>query len=145
MSLISWKKDDLFPYVSAAFDDFWGKNFFKGIELGTTIPAANVSEKDDQYIIEMALPGGKKEDFDIHLDRNILTISSEKRDEKEEKKDGKVIRKEFNYNSFERSFTVPDGVDVEKVDATYENGLLRIAMKKLEPVKREMKKQILVQ
>lgn len=131
MSLIKSKKEGLWPSLDAAWDDLFGNDFFKkGIELGTTIPPVNVTEDDKKYRMEVAIPGYKKEDFKVNLDENVLTISSEKKDEKEEKNE-KVTRREFNYSSFQRSFTLPENVDKQKIDAKYVDGILSFDLPKL--------------
>jgi HSP20 family protein len=91
------------------FDDFlnrdffdWGNSNFSG--PGTTLPAVNVKETPENFEVEMAAPGMKKEDFKVELNNNILTISSEQRNEHEEKENDKYSRKEFSYQSFQRSF-----------------------------------------
>ena len=89
----------------------------------------------------MAVPGLKKEDFKINIDRNILTISSESQTENEERDEKKnYTRREFNYQSFTRSFTMPsDIVDVERIEAKYDNGILKLAVPKRENAKKEVK------
>ena len=125
-----------------AFDDFfkpWNEWFDNGNTnlwaRAMNIPAVNVAEHKDEYIVELAVPGMKKDDFAINVDGNILTISSEKEESKEEK-EKKFTRKEYNYASFSRSFTLPDEVNMDKIDAKYENGILKIVL----PRKVEAKK-----
>lgn len=110
-------------------------------EMGFTMPSVNVKETETNYEIEMAVPGLKKEDFKINIDRNILTISSESQTENEEKDEKKnYTRREFNYQSFTRSFTMPsDIVDVEHIEAKYDNGILKLAVPKRENAKKEVK------
>ena len=127
-------------------DDFfkpWNEWFDNGARRMFTMPAVNVSEDDKQYRIAVAAPGMKKEDFKIDVDRNMLTISSEKEETKEEK-DKKFTRKEYNYSSFSRSFTLPDEVNKEKIDAKYEDGVLKISLPRKEEVKQPTAKQIAV-
>lgn len=101
----------------------------------TTIPAINVMEDDDKYEIEVAAPGLKKDDFKVKLENNILTISSESKKENNEN-DGKYSRKEFSYQSFQRTFNLPEGhIMSEKISAKYENGILMIVLPKREEVK----------
>lgn len=109
--------------------------------MGFTMPSVNVKETETNYEIEMAVPGLKKEDFKINIDRNILTISSESQTENEERDEKKnYTRREFNYQSFTRSFTMPsDIVDVEHIEAKYENGILKLAVPKRENAKKEVK------
>lgn len=104
-------------------------------ETNTTLPAVNVKEKKDAFEIEMSAPGLKKEDFNVELNNNLLTISCEKKDEDETKdEDGKYTRREFIYQSFSRSFNLPDTIDKEKIDAKYEDGILTLSVPKKENV-----------
>ncbi len=141
MTLIKWQnRHPLADIVSNFFDndlgDFFGKRF--------SDPAANIVEQPDAFLLEIAAPGMKKEDFKINLENNILTISAEFDDEKRE--DGKnYTRKEFYYGSFSRSFTLPKTIELEKIKAEYEHGILKINMPKREASKVEVKKQIQIQ
>ena len=104
-------------------------------DTDTTLPAVNVKEKDDAFEIEMSAPGLKKEDFNVELTNNVLTISCEKKEEDETKDDdGKYTRREFSYQSFNRSFNLPETVDAEKIDAKYEDGILMLSIPKKEEV-----------
>ncbi|MEJ2594145.1 MAG: Hsp20/alpha crystallin family protein [bacterium] len=92
-----------------------------------------MSETDKEYLVELAAPGMKKSDFKINLDRNVLTISSEtKQEDQEETKN--FSRKEYSFSSFERSFTLPEAVNQEKIDAKYQDGVLKINLPKKEEV-----------
>jgi HSP20 family protein len=95
------------------------------------IPAVNVEEDEKEYRIEVAAPGLEKEDLKVVLNNGVLTISSEKKVEKEDKKDN-YIRREFGYSSFSRSFTLPEEVDAEKINAKHKNGVLNISIPKAE-------------
>lgn len=101
------------------------------------VPSVNIEETKDGYNVSLAAPGLKKGDFKIEVDRNILTISSEKEENKEEK-DSQYTRREYNYSSFSRSFTLPEGVLHDKIDATYEDGILQLKL----PVNVEFKKNL---
>ncbi|MBX9781703.1 MAG: Hsp20/alpha crystallin family protein [Chitinophagaceae bacterium] len=122
------------------FDDFfkpWNEWFDNGsapFNRMLTVPAVNVSEDKDNFKVTLAVPGMKKEDFDIRMDGNMLTISCEKEENKEEK-EKTFNRKEYNYSSFSRSFTLPDEVVKEKIDAVYENGELHLLLPKTEKAK----------
>jgi len=96
-----------------------------------TVPAVNVTEKNSHYLITLAAPGLTKDEFDISMDGNMMTISAEKEESKEEKED-KVTRKEYNYNSFSRSFTLPEDVKEDGIEAAYENGILSVRLPKTE-------------
>ena len=104
------------------FDSYWMKRM-------QVVPSVNVIEKDSDFEIEMAAPGLTKKDFSITIDNGILTISSEKEAE-DEVKDKNYTRKEYSYLNFSRSFTLPENVKTEKVDATYENGVLKLMLPK---------------
>lgn len=119
----------------------WNSSNFAGEQ--STLPAVNVKENDNEFQIEVAAPGLKKEDFQLHLDNGRLTISSEKKDEKVEKEGEKVTRKEFSYQSFQRSFNVAeDVVNADKIVAKYNNGILYVTLPKREEVKPKPAKQI---
>lgn len=112
--------------------DWSNRNFS---ETNTTLPAVNVKEKKDGFEIEMSAPGLKKEDFNVELSNNVLTISCAKKEEDETKdEDGRYTRQEFSYQSFSRSFNLPETVDHEKIDAKYEDGILILSIPKKEEV-----------
>lgn len=124
------------PVFPTLLDDFfrdWSATNFS--DTNTTLPAVNIKENEDQFTVEVAVPGVDKNDFQIDLDNNILTISSEKKAENEEVKDN-YTRREYSYQSFKRSFTLPKNVvDSDKIAATYKNGELVIAIPKREEAK----------
>ncbi|MBI3134538.1 MAG: Hsp20/alpha crystallin family protein [Bacteroidetes bacterium] len=128
------KRSPFFP--STLLDDFFSKDFFDWSDknfsaIGDTLPSVNLKETEKGFDIEMAVPGLKKDDFKIELKNGILTISSEKKEEKSEKdKKGNYTRREFNYQSFMRSFTVPETVAEDKADATYKDGILHVTLAK---------------
>lgn len=143
MSLTTWRKDDdLFPSFSSFFDDFFGRDFFSGLATGTSIPAVNISEENGYFEVEVAAPGLKKEDFKINLDGNVLTVSAEHKEEKEEKNKKKVTRREFSFTSFQRSFTLPDSVEADKINASYQDGVLLLTLPKKEKTRRRSLRQI---
>jgi HSP20 family protein len=100
-----------------------------------TTPAVNITDKKNQYEVSVAAPGLKKNDFNIDVEDNMLTISCEREENKEEK-DERYTRKEYSYSSFSRSFTLPEEVIKEKIEATYEDGVLRITLPKMEETKK---------
>jgi HSP20 family protein len=108
-----------------------------------TVPAVNIVEKQDHFEIYLAAPGMKKDDFNIDVEGNLLTISAES-EQKREVKDERHTRQEFNYTSFSRAFTLPEGVIKDRIDASYENGLLRLMLPKTEDAKRMASKHITV-
>jgi len=127
------KKSDL----SSFMDDFFGRNTitnFFGDEDKYSIPAVNVKETNEAFEIEVAAPGLNKKDFKINIDNNMLIISSEKQEEKEEK-NKKIMRKEFHYYGFKRSFYLPETVNMDKIKAKHNNGILYIEIPKREEAK----------
>lgn len=108
-----------------------------------TVPAVNIVEKQNHFEISLAAPGMKKDDFNIDVEGNLLTISAES-EQKQEERDERHTRQEFNYTSFSRAFTLPDGVMRDKIDASYENGLLRLMLPKTEEAKKTASKHIAV-
>lgn len=143
MKLIKRTYQPVFPSL---FDDFFTRDGF-GPEIGwpalKTGPAVNIVERDDAFAIEVAAPGLAKEDFKIEVENDLLTISFEKKAEKEEK--GRYTKREFSYTSFSRSFTLPEGVvDADAIDARYENGVLHLNLPKREEVKPKPKRTIAI-
>lgn len=132
-------QNNLFPRVSKFFDDDWNSLFdFSNRNFSntsTTLPSINIKETKDEYIVEMAAPGMKKEDFNIELNNNVLTISSETKFE-DNKEEENYTRREFSYQSFQRSFNINDKlVNDEKIKATYEDGILCVTIPKKEEAK----------
>lgn len=124
--------DDLFS--GDLFD--WNNSNFS--TTGTTLPAVNVKETSESFVVEMAVPGMTKEDFKVELNNNLLTISSEQKSEHEEKENDKYTRKEFSYQSFQRSFQLSrEAVDADNIQAKYENGVLHLTIPKREEVKQK--------
>ena len=126
------------------WDSFYHDDFFTfpdRLRPGATAPAINISNNEDDFLVEMAVPGMKKDDFKIDLDNNVLTISSEQKSENESNEDN-YTRREFNYSSFTRSFTLPETVDGEKIYAKYEDGVLGITIPKKEEAKPKPPKTI---
>ncbi|HEY8659507.1 MAG TPA: Hsp20/alpha crystallin family protein [Hanamia sp.] len=141
------KRSDLVPSVFNEFFKPWNE-WFSGSKdelFGNVlkVPAVNIEENKDNFMVSLAAPGLKKDDFQIDIDGDILTISSEKEEEKE-KKEEKYYCKEYNYSSFSRSFTLPDGVIVDKIDAKYEDGVLKLTMPKSEEAKKLAPQKIAV-
>lgn len=126
--------------MSKQFSDIMDEFFNDAIKSrrDNFVPSIDISETEDQFLISAELPGMNKEDININLENNRLSISGERTIEKEEQ-GKKFHRVETNYGSFERSFQLPDNVDEESISASYENGLLNISIKKSE---QEVKKQI---
>ena len=107
------------------------------------MPAVNIRETAENYEVEMAAPGMTKNDFKVELDGNTLTISSEKENRIENNEGDRFLRKEFSYQSFRRTFQLQkDVVDVEKIEARYDNGVLRLLIPKKEEAKQKPPKMI---
>lgn len=134
-------------WLPSVFDDMFNTDWLSSNvganTIGTSIPAVNVKETEDAFVVEVAAPGKKKDDFEVALNNNLLTISSEVKEkhESEDKKE-KFTRREFSYQAFKRSFSLPDTVDGAKIAANYENGVLRIALPKREEAKMQPKRLI---
>lgn len=132
--------------IPTVFDDFfrdWSSSNFS--RTNTTLPAVNIKEDDEQFIVKVAVPGMDKKDFRINLDNNLLTIQSEKEFEQNDDNEN-YTRKEYSYQSFRRSFTLPKNVvDSDKIEATYINGELQITIPKLDIAKPKPVKLIDVQ
>jgi HSP20 family protein len=125
-------------------DDFegWNRNNFS--KTNTTLPSVNIKENTDAFFVEVAAPGFEKSDFKIELNNDLLTISSEKEINNEVKNDERISKQEFSYQSFTRSFTLPELVEDEKISAKYDNGILSITIPKKEEAKPKPIKQIKV-
>lgn len=125
------------------FDDFFNRDLFNWrnsnfSDTNTTIPAVNIKETAENYEVEVATPGMTKDDFKVELDGNSLTINSEKTNQAEENEDERYARKEFSYQSFQRTFTLQkDVVDTDNIKAKYENGLLHLIIPKKEEAKQK--------
>jgi HSP20 family protein len=135
----------LFPSFSNLWEDFLGKDITDPANWknGCSVPAVNIVEKPDKFVVHLAVPGMDRGDFRIDVDNGILTVSSEKEEKHEERdKEGKFTRREFCYHSFKRSFTLPESVQPDKIEAKYENGLLEITLPKHETAKVKPVKQI---
>jgi HSP20 family protein len=126
------------PHFSTAFDSFlgkeWNETFAPALFGGYNVPAVNIAENEGGFRIELAAPGLKKEDLKLNLERNVLTISAQKEVVAEQNTE-KYTRKEFSFNSFNRSFTLPQSVDIEQIGAVYENGVLNVTLPKKEEAK----------
>lgn len=146
MSNVTTKKSgSLFPSVMSDFfdtDKFFSNPWFEK-EFGQTFPAVNIKENGKEFNIEFAAPGYTKNDFNIKVEENVLTISAEKKEEKKEETE-RFTRKEFAYDSFARSFTLPQSVNADKIDAKYNEGILKLCIPKKEETKSSSKKEIKV-
>jgi len=129
-----------FPTFAKVVNDIFNEDFVKNLDDSLSVwngsqPAVNVKEDADGFALALAAPGYGKEDIEIKIDDNVLTISSEKKDKGTAKEGEKFTRKEFKYAAFKRTFTLPDTVDSTKIEANYENGILNISIPKKEEAK----------
>lgn len=152
MTLLVKKNRNLFP---SRIRDFFGPNgFFDSdiidlnndlldFDVTSAIPSVNVVESDRDFRLELAAPGLERKDFKIEADDHMLTISAEKKEEKKEKNE-RYSRREYSYNSFSRSFQLPENTIADKVEAKYENGVLNVSIPKKEVTVSKPKKEIQV-
>ena len=129
--------------LSELMEDFDRNFFYRPQNSRNFVPAVNISETEDGFGLELAAPGMKKEDFKVNLDNQVLTISAEVKNENEEKSD-KLIRREFSFSTFSRSFTLPKSVDLDKIKADYKDGILHIALPKREEAKVAVNREIAI-
>ena len=144
MTTIATKEDKTVPSL---FTDFFGRDFFNddffnvSAPLVRSVPAANVKETDKDFRVEVSAPGYEKKNFSVRMEEDVLVIEAKKEEEKKEENE-RFTRREFRTASFMRSFRVPQNVDGEKVDAVYENGILKIVLHKKEDKKSTSAKEI---
>ena len=144
MSLV--KRTTADNWLPSMLDDMFKTDWLGGTSnvnnIGVSIPAVNIQETEDYFLVEVAAPGKTKEDFNIELDNDVLTISSESKKENTEEEKGKFTRREFSYSTFKRAFSLPETVDSAKINASYENGVLLINLPKKEEAKVQAKRMI---
>ena len=145
MSLIRFSNQ-----VPSVFDRFFEPDLFDWSNhnfslTNTTLPSVNIKENADAFTVEVAAPGLEKGDFKLELNHDLLTISSEKKTEKETKEGERFSKREFSYQSFSRSFTLPHTADGEKIEAGYENGILKVTIPKKEESKPKPARTIEIQ
>lgn len=132
------------PFFPSLVDEFVNRDW--NLELpsfSTTVPAVNIIEKETEYKIELAVPGMRKDHFEIEMEEGILSISANQDEEKTSEK-GKFTRREFSYDSFRRSFTLPESVELAKIEANYAEGVLHISLPKRKEALPQPKKLITV-
>jgi len=140
MTLVKWYNR---PAFEDMFDNLFEKEFNPMYRRNCGVaPATNILERNEDFVISVAAPGYSKEDFSIKLEQNILTISSEKEENADETV--KFTRKEFGMGSFKRTFTLPRTIDTDRIDASYENGILNVTLPKKEEAKVTLNKMISV-
>ena len=135
-------------WLPSIFNDFFDNDWM--VKANATAPAINVFETEKEYKVELAAPGMTKEDFNVHIDEeNNLVISMEKKTEnkeesnKDEKKEGRYLRREFSYSKFQQTMILPDDVDKEKISAQVENGVLNINLPKFNEQEKEKTKKFI--
>lgn len=127
---LALREPEWFPATFRRFmDNFWNAERFFDFDFGSLTPAVNIKDNEKTYEVEVAAPGMKKEDFEVKVDNGVLRISAAKEEEKEEKEEN-YTRREFSYNTFTRSFVLPENVDADDVKAKYTDGILHLTMKK---------------
>ena len=136
------------PGIPSLLNDFFGMDRYFEKEFPTgkffkTVPSVNIIEEDQRFRVELAVPGMKKDDFKVSVDDDIMTISAERAEEKNEEKE-RYTRREYYYGSFERSFTLPSSCNPEKIEARYEDGVLRFYIPKVNTTKKNQSKEIKV-
>ncbi|MDX1279006.1 Hsp20/alpha crystallin family protein [Oceanihabitans sediminis] len=139
-SLTNSNSNQNFPSLSNWFDDIFNRDLPSVINsnfnTGITLPKVNIKETADAFVVEMAVPGLKKSDFQIEIDNQVLAISSETKEETKLKEE-KYTRREFGYSSFKRTFTLPESVNDEKINASYSEGILSIILPKKDEAKQK--------
>lgn len=144
MSLVKRTDDNWLPSI---FDDMFKTDWFGGTtnvnSIGVSIPAVNIVERDDAFEVAVAAPGKLKEDFNIELDNDVLTISAEEKKESDTANNsGRFTRREFSYSTFKRAFSLPEAINTAAINANYENGVLNIVLPKKEEAKVQAKRMI---
>ena len=144
MNLVK-RNGSLLNSLPILFDDFfnrdrdlynWSNSNYSN--TNTTIPAVNIKETAENFEVEVAAPGMTKKDFKVELDGNMLTISSERMNQKEDNEGERYFQREFSYQSFQRTFNLQkEVVDIDKIQAKYENGLLHLLIPKKEEAKQK--------
>ncbi len=134
-----------FPNLSYWLDDILNRDlpsvFTSNFNTGITLPKVNIKETADSFMVEMAVPGLKKSDFHLDLDNQVLSISTATKEENEHQ-DENYTRREFGYSSFKRTFTLPESVNDEKINANYKDGILSILLPKKEEAKQKPARSI---
>ena len=140
MTLVKFHQKPFEKTINSLFEDLFqqapsrSSNDDQGWPVQHGRTPVNIRENDDAFALELVAPGFDKSDFSIKLEKNLLTISAEKKEE-EKQENGKLVRKEYAFRSFSRSFTVDDKIDAGRISAKYEHGVLQVALPKKEEVK----------
>ncbi len=131
----------MWSLIDEVFNRDWPSVFSQNFNTGISLPMVNIKETADAYFVEMAVPGLRKSDFQIDLDNQVLSISTETEQENQQKEEN-YTRREFGYSSFKRSFTLPETVDDGKIKAEYNEGILKIHLPKKEEAKQKPARSI---
>ncbi len=136
MTLVKFGKDEKNNLVNPFFNDVYSliNDSFLNEKLATRTPAVNIAETENEFEVELAVPGLSKEDFKINLDKNVLSVSAEKKTETVNE-NKKFTKREYSFNSFSRSFTLPESADQTKIEADYTAGILKLTIAKKEEAK----------
>lgn len=137
------EKPTLMPHVPSFFNDFFDDDTFLNKSWFTKMPAANIVETTNNFTVEMAVPGMNKKDFHVDLENNMLTILCEKEETLTEN-DAHYTRREFSFNMFNRTFKLPEYVDLKDIEAKYIDGILKVMLPKKEEAKRMTRKEIAI-
>jgi HSP20 family protein len=121
------------PWFNDVFESIFNDSFVNE-RFVSKVPAVNIAETENEFHIELAAPGLKKEDFKINLDKNVLSVSTEKKSENVDESK-KYSKREYSYSSFVRSFTLPESADAGKIEAEYTDGVLKLNVSKKEEAK----------
>jgi HSP20 family protein len=148
MALTKWKNPStglqrsslLTPSFNDFFSDFFSNDLVSR-EFAGFVPSVNIIENGESYNIEVAAPGFDKQDFAVNVENGVLTIQAQ-HEEEENEKSTDFVRREFTYGSFKRSFNLVNLIDETKIDAAYENGILRVELAKSERMKAKSPRQI---
>ena len=129
-------------WIPAVFNDFFDTDYMP--RANSTAPAINVKETDKAYIVELAAPGMKKEDFNVHIndEGNLIVKMEKKQENKEEDKSARYLRREFSYSKFEQTLLLPDDVKKEDITARVEHGVLTVELPKVVEEKVKLSRQI---
>ena len=136
MTLVKFGKEPKNNFVNPFFNDVYSilNDSFLNERAASRVPAVNIAESDAQFEIDLAIPGLNKEDIKINLDKNVLSVSADKKTETiDENK--KFTKREYSFNTFSRSFNLPESADHSKIDADYVNGVLKLTIAKKEEAK----------
>lgn len=144
MTLVKWNKpgNERVFGIPSLMDNIFGRDmeelfgFGHMLTNGKTTPSVNIKETKDSFMLEVAAPGMKKDDFNIEVEKNVLTISSEKESKNVVEEEGShFTRREYSYSSFSRSFTLPQTTDSDRISASYVDGVLNVSIPKKEEAK----------